>query len=133
LQWWNIADANPAFLSPLALIGKDAVVTTRFPLNVTAAPLWTNLFVAVRAVLGVEDVEMEENVQLVPQQVTVSGQTITAIVEKFSWAVLVTYNRLNVTAATLATAIEAAGSSVMPFVEVSQLGQEIIIPPKPIG
>ena len=70
---------------------------------------------------------------MVPQQVTVGGQTITAFVEQFSRVVLVTYNRVNITAATLATAIETAGFLVTPFVDVNQVGQEIIIPPKPIG
>ena len=129
LQWWNISDANPEFLSPLAMLGKDAVVTTRFPVSAAGDPLWANLFAAVSAVLGVEDVKVEEDVQLVP----VAGQTIPALVEQFSRVVLVTYNRLNVTATTLAATIEAAGFVVMPFADVDQVGQEIIIPPKPIG
>jgi hypothetical protein len=133
LQWWNISDANPQFLSPLQLIGKDVVVTTRFPVSVTGDPPWANLFQALLAVLGVEDVQVEEDVELVQQQVTVGGQTIAAFVEQFSRAVLVSYNRLNVTAATLASAIEALGFVTMPFVEINQIGQEIIIPPKPVG
>jgi hypothetical protein len=133
LQWWKICDANPEFLSPLALLGKDTVVTTRFPIDVSAAPPWATLFVTVRKMLGVEDVRISEDVQLVPQQITVGGQTITALVERFSRAVLVTYNRLNVTAATLAAAIEAAGFTVAPFTDLDQVGQEIAIPSKPIG
>jgi len=42
--------------------------------------------------------------------------------------VLVTYNRLNVTAASLASSIAAVGFTVMPFVDADQVGQEIIIP-----
>ncbi len=33
LQWWHICDANPEFLSPLALLGEEAIVTARFPLR----------------------------------------------------------------------------------------------------
>jgi hypothetical protein len=133
LQWWNICDANPEFLSPLALLGKDAVVTTRFPVTVSGPPPWTALFRTVREMLGVEDVQISEDIQLVPRPTTVSGQTITALMEDFSRAVLVTYNRLNVTAATLAAAIGAAGFMVAPFTDLDQLGREITIPPKPIG
>jgi hypothetical protein len=133
LQWWTICDANPEFLSPLELLGKDNVITTRFPIVVSTAPPWAALFASVRGMLGVEGVRISEDVQLVPQQVTVGGQTITALVERFSRAVLVTYNRLNVTAATLAAGIEAAGFTVAPFIDLDQVGQEIAIPPKPIG
>jgi hypothetical protein len=133
LQWWNISDANPQFLSPLQLIGREVLVTTQFPVSVTGNPPWGNLFQALAAVLGVEDVQIEEDVELVQQQVTVGLQTINAFVEQFSRAVVVTYNRLNVTAATLASAIEAVGFVVMPFVDINQIGQEIIIPPQPVG
>jgi phage tail protein X len=133
LQWWNICDANPGFLSPLALLGKDAIVTTRFPVTAPGVPPWAPLFRTLRGVLGVEDVQTEENVQLAPQQMMVGGQSITVMVEQFSRAVLVTYNRQNVTGATLATNIEAAGFQVMPFGDIGQVGQEIVIPAKPIG
>jgi hypothetical protein len=31
--WWRVCDANPAFLSPLGLIGAEPLVTARFPLT----------------------------------------------------------------------------------------------------
>lgn len=136
LQWWNISDANSGFLSPLALLGKDAIVTTRFPVTVAGAPPWAKLFAATQALVGVEDVEAEEEVELVPQQkeITAGGPKITVLVEQFSRAVLVTYNRLNLTAATLSTTIAAVGFQIaQQFVDVGQVGQEIVIPPKPIG
>ncbi len=135
LQWWNIADANPNFLSPLSLLGQGAVLTTRFPVSVRRGlPFWSNLVPVLKAIIGVEDVKVEEEVQLVQQQVTTGGQTITAWVEQVAWVVVVTYNGVNVTAAALAQAIATTGNfDVMPFVSVGQIGQGIIIPPKPIG
>jgi len=133
LQWWNIVDANPVFLSPLALIGKDALVTTRFPVDIAGVPPWSSLFQALQSVLGVEDVEIADDVQLVQQVITVGGQTTIAFVEQVTYFVLVTYNRLNVTAASLASSIAAVGFTVMPFVDADQVGQEIIIPPQPVG
>ena len=133
LQWWNICDANPMFLSPLALLGKEAIVTTSFPVTVSGTPPWAALFPSIRGLLGVEDVEIAEETQLVPTQVTVAGQTATVLIENFTRSVLVTYNRLNISAATLAASIEAAGFGVAPFADLDQVGQEIVIPPKPIG
>lgn len=133
LQWWNICDGNPVFLSPLTLLDKDAVTVTRFPVTVSGAPPWSVLVRAVRGILGVENIQIVEEIALVPKQVSAGGQTITEFVEQFSRAVLVTYNKLNVTAATLATSIEAAGFQVAPFSDIGQVGQEIIVPPKPIG
>ena len=133
LQWWNIADANPAFLSPLALLAQDAVTTTRFSVSISGTPPWSKLCAALQAIVGVENVAMEEDVQLVQQKVTVAGQTITAWVEQIAWVVIVTYNRVNVTTENLTSAIEAAGFTAGPFVDINQVGQQIIIPPKPIG
>lgn len=131
LQWWHICDANPDFLSPLELLGKDAILTTRFPVTVSGTPPWTAVFSALQAMTGVEDVQVSEDVHLAPRQVIVSGQTITTLMEEFARAVIVTYNRLNVTAAALAAAIEAAGFQVAPYTDIGQVGQEILIPPKP--
>jgi hypothetical protein len=133
LQWWTICDANPDFLSPLALLGREPVVTTRFPVTIAGAPPWTALFHAMQGMLGVEEVRIAEDVELVPQQSTVGGQTVTTSNEQFSRAVLITYNRLNVTAETLAAGIEAVGFQVASFADFDQVGQQIIIPPKPIG
>ena len=30
-KWWRMSDANPEFLSPQALLGKEPIVTDRFP------------------------------------------------------------------------------------------------------
>src|ERR1035437_7944647 len=133
LQWWNICDANPLFLSPLALLGKEAIVTTSFPVTVSGTPPWAALFPSIRGLLGVEDVEIEEDTQLVPTHVTVAGQTATVLIENVTRSVLVTYNRLNISATTLAASIHAAGFGGASFAALDQVGQEIVIPPKPIG
>ncbi len=35
-KWWRICDANPEFMSSQALLGKEAIVTVRFPLTFKA-------------------------------------------------------------------------------------------------
>ena len=132
LQWWNIADANPAFLWPLDLLDKGVIVTTRFPVTVAGVPPWSAVFQSLLGRLGVEDVQAAEDIQLVPKQVDAGGgQKVTIMDQQFSRAVLVTYNRMNVGADALAALIAAAGFSVAPFTEIGQLGQEIVIPPRP--
>ena len=134
LQWWHINDANPQFLSPLEMLGQEPVVTQRFPVSVIAGdPPWAALFQSLRGVMGIEDVQVQELVQLVPQQQVVNGQSVTVVVERFERSVSIVYNRLNVTSALLAQQIEAAGFQVGAPVDTSQLGHEIIIPPKVTG
>lgn len=56
-RWWPIADANPDFTSPLALLGHDPVTTVRLVLarGADARPLG-ELLAALRSHAGVEDV-----------------------------------------------------------------------------
>jgi len=134
-QWWHICDANPGFLSPLALLGDEVIVRTRFPLTVTGGgvPPWEALFRELHGLLGVEDVQVVEEIEIVPQEQVVGGQTVTVFVDGYRREVQVRYNRLNVKRETLADRIEAAGFDVEEPVEPGQLGHEIVIPPKVIG
>lgn len=134
LQWWRICDANPEFLSPLALIGQEVIATTTFP--VTAAgepPPWAALLAALAAVVGVEDVQPLEAADLFPKQQIVDGKEVTVVDERFARAVRVRYNRLVVTAETLAGCIAAAGFTLGTPEHAGRVGQEMIIPPRPVG
>jgi hypothetical protein len=134
LQYWHICDANPQFLSPLALLGNEPVVTTCFPMTVVGAdPPWAAVLGELAGVLGVEEVTALEDVELVPQRQVVDGQPVTVFVEHSTRAVRVTYNRLNVTTETLADRIGAAGFQVGPPADSGRLGQEIVIPPAVVG
>ncbi|HEU0128641.1 MAG TPA: hypothetical protein VFQ48_08570 [Pseudonocardiaceae bacterium] len=129
LQYWHICDANPQFLSPLALLDKEPVVTTRFPLTAPAgSPPWAALLEALSAAVGVQDVTVVEDVALVSQQQAVGGQQVTVTVERFTRAVLVTYNRINIDAPAVAEVITKAGFGVGPPADGGQLGHQIIIP-----
>jgi hypothetical protein len=56
-RWWHIADANPAPLSPLALLGRGAELTLLFECEYAggAAP-WHALFAGLLALPGVSEV-----------------------------------------------------------------------------
>ncbi|WP_203917808.1 hypothetical protein [Rugosimonospora africana] len=134
LQYWHICDANPQFLSPLALLSKEPVQVTRFPVSVPAdPPPWAAVRSALNDLVGVEDVTVVEDVALVPRRQTVGGQQVTVTVESVSRSVLVRYNRLNVDAPALAAAMTTAGLTVGPWADGGQLGQPIVIPPAVSG
>jgi len=120
LFYWHICDANPQFLSPLALLGKEPVVITRFPLTAPAGePPWGALLAKLADLVGVEDVRVIDDVELAPAGVAVDQHTL---------AVAVTYNRVNLSAADVADAIALTGFGVGPPVDSGQLGQQIVIP-----
>lgn len=134
LQYWHICDANPQFLSPLALLAAEPVITTRFPVAVLAGDLpWAAALSALSATLGVEEATVEEEADLVEQRQTVGGQQVTVVVRRFGRALLVAYNRLTVDAGTLSAVIAATGFTVGPPVDSGQLGQQIVIPPAATG
>lgn len=133
LKWWRICDANPQFLSPLALLDQDAIVTLRIPLDIAGTPPWNNLFQKLESLIGVEDVLVQEDIEEISKQQVVNGQTIDVFVEKLTRAVLVTYNRQLLDPETVAASIEAAGFTAGQPAEVGQLGQEIVVPPDGSG
>lgn len=138
LQWWHICDANPEFLSPLALLGDEVIVRTRFPVMVTSdgTPPWEALFRELYDLLGVEDVQVIEAVEIVSEEKKIGDHTVPVFEDRYSWEVRVVYNRLNVTPETLIKRIEEIEGGrfkVTAPAEIAQLGQEIVIPPKVIG
>lgn len=126
-KWWRICDANPEFMSPQALLGKEPVVTARFPLTFTGAGQlpWADLLRQLAQPLGVEDVRLVQDIQLIIQQENIG-------VEQYTWTVIVTYNLMNVSAGALAGIISAAGFDVTQPEPVGRVGKKIIIPPNVI-
>lgn len=135
-KWWRICDANPEFMSPQIMLGKEPIVTDRFPLtfhgNGTQPP-WSDLLRNLSETLGVEDVKVVENIQLVPEEQTHDGQQVTVYVEHFERSVIVTYNRMNLSAEDLASIISDTGFEVSQPVNIGRVGKKIIIPPDVVG
>ncbi|WP_347275086.1 hypothetical protein [Candidatus Kuenenia sp.] len=135
-KWWRICDANPEFMSPQALLGKEPIVTDRFPLTFQgngAQPPWAGLLRDLSETLGVEDVKVVENIQLVPEEQTLDGQQVTVHVEHFERAVIVTYNRMNMCVEDLASIITDTGFGVSQPENIGRVGKKIIIPPDVVG
>jgi hypothetical protein len=113
VNWWHICDANPDFLSPLALLGKDPIVTAGFAItydNPGPAPLY-KILVSLNQLPGVRDVSILDE-----------GQTVTVI-----------YNRATVDAETLIIKMKDDGFTAADPVMVGRLGKKIIIPPDAVG
>jgi hypothetical protein len=133
-KWWRIVDANPEFLSPQALLGKEPIVTDRFPLSFDGdgmQPPWSALVRHLTERVGVEDVKVVEETRLVPQAQTVDGQTV--YVEQFERTVVVTYNQMNIGTGDLASIMAASGFDVSQPERIGRAGKQIVIPRDVIG
>lgn len=111
-NWWSIADANPEFLSPWALLGKEPVITQRFELawSQQKSQSWSQLYQQLVAVVGVKTVRIID---------TWLGEQ----------AVIVTFNSLNTDTETLQNIITAAKFVVTGVVTINRIGKPLLIPP----
>ncbi len=135
-KWWRICDANPEFMSPHALLGKEPLVTTRFPLTFSAnsgQPPWAELLKNLSEKLGVEDIKVMEDVQLVPEEQTHDGEQVIVYVEHFERPLIITYNRMNVGAEELADVMVNIDIEVGQIEKIGRTGKSIIIPPNVVG
>ncbi len=135
-KWWRVCDANPNFDSPPALLGKEPIITTRFPVTYTNAdetvqPPWYKLVRCLNHMTGVEDVRFHCRAGLVGKVVSHGGRSVEIQAETFDTAFTVIYNRLSVTRAEIAAAIknEDNGFHVGEPEDVGRLGKDIVIPP----
>jgi hypothetical protein len=121
-RWWRICDANPEFLSPLALLGQDVITAARLEIVPDSLlPPWSTLLAALRGQLGVEDVRFGL------ERPVLGGAAVEIGVA------IVVFNRLRVSAETLAAAASAAGFPTGPAQPVRRLGKQLTIPPAGIG
>jgi hypothetical protein len=128
-KWWQLSDANPRFLSPQALLGKEPIVTDRFPVEFDGArPPWPTLVRNLTQQVGVEEVEVVEEIRLAPRAEIVGGQSVILHSEQFERAILVTYNQLNTNAGDLTGIFAAAGFTVRTPERLGRVGGQIIIP-----
>jgi hypothetical protein len=132
-NWWQICDANPEFMAPQALLGKEPLVSARFALTLKGeddTPPWAMLLRQLEAILGVERVQLvEEEVELVPRPRDFAGTRVTVLRPRYQRALIVTYNRLNVDVGELVQIISKAGLIVGQPEPIGRVGKPIVIPP----
>jgi len=135
-HWWQICDANPQYLSPQALLGKEPIVQVRFEVDAQTggAPAWAALLSALQGRIGVECVQIiEEDAGLVPKQRTIANTLVTVLVPQFKRAVIITCNQQNVSPGDLRPIITAAGFTAGPPETVGRVGKSILVPPDALG
>jgi hypothetical protein len=134
-KWWRICDANPDFLSPLALLGHEPIVTVFFRLAPpdNNAPLpWAALRQEVMSLTGVEQVEIVEEVAVTQERPGAGSAEVIVARDTFQRAVLITYNELVLGLTALAAAIKAAGFTASEPMRHGRVGKSIVIPPDSI-
>jgi hypothetical protein len=136
-KWWHICDANPEFMSPQALLGKEPVVTERFALSledeVGGVPPWAALRRILDETVGVIDFQVIENWELVPQIQSIGEQQVRLMIDSFERAVIVTYNTMNISLYDLGAAMAESGFVIGQPERVGRVGKSIVIPPDTIG
>jgi len=134
-KWWRICDANPDFMSPQSLLGKDTSATTRFSVKFYGSgnPPWHDLCKKLMIRIGVEDVSIQLDGRLAEEAVDYHGQPVKVTAEYFNYIVTVVYNRMNIAGADIKSIIESAGFNAEDPGDVGRVGQKIIIPPNIVG
>jgi hypothetical protein len=132
-KWWRICDANPEFMSPQALLGKGTTAVARFPVTFVGTPPWSAVHSALSAEVGIEDVAVVEEVELLPEEQIVGAEIVLVLVERVLRSLRVTFNRKNLDLTRIAELIEAQGFGVGEPQMIGRTGKPIVIPPDPAG
>lgn len=137
-KWWRICDANPLHLSPIALMGKEALAVTRFLVTYEGtlcySPPATNGTAAVPPLsLLVQHLKVQCGVVKVltamqPHLEKYSENGTRGTREKRLWYADISYNINNITKEDLITIIEAEDFSVSEILDIKPFGKKIIIP-----
>lgn len=129
-KWWRICDANPQFMSPQALFGKDAITEARIAVSGSgASPPWSVVLAAISVRIGVESVRLERSWSLDTQRRTIGGQDVDVNVERSADVVFISYNRLNLELSAIAGLLEGFGFLVNQPQITGRTGKAIVIPP----
>ncbi|WP_218105296.1 tail protein X [Micromonospora rhizosphaerae] len=128
LQFWRICDANPEFLSPLALVDQETIGTVRVPVAVSGDPPWAVLLAKLTATAGVDGVLVDDDTRLARRPRTVDGREVTVTVAEPDRAVVITFHRASVGVAALIEVIRAAGFTAGAPADAGQVGQPIVVP-----
>jgi hypothetical protein len=135
-KWWRICDANPTYPFPSALLGKDTMVVEHFPIIIDKEedePLWSEVLADLNALVGVEQVRVvKEEVALVERIETVGSETVTLIVPRYRYTVIVRYNSMNLDSTQLVNSMVSLDLVVGPPERVGRIGKTLVIPPNTV-
>lgn len=136
-KWWRIADANPEFPFPPAALGKNTVATEHFPLAIDSEgeePVWGEVLASLDALVGVEHSRViKEEVALVERAETLGSETVTVLVGRYRYTVVVRYNERNLESGEVATRLTSFGLTVGPHERTGRIGKTLVIPPDTVA
>ncbi len=145
VKWWRICDANPDYLSPLGLLGKEPIETVCFTIGCKSggAGSFNLLLNRLAEEPGIVDAGLEhraepcvKEVQHVPEPETeavTEAVTVTVNSETTTTLLTVVYNRLTVSLPQLLDLIDPAHFSIETPTPVSRVGKQIVIPPDSVS
>ncbi|MFI2508905.1 hypothetical protein [Streptomyces sp. NPDC018972] len=128
LHYWRICDANPEFLSPLALIGQEALVDTSYRVAVADDTSWARVLAVLSATVGVEDATVRHDITLRRAVERLEGEDVTVVTEDLTPSVTVTHNRATIGSEAVADVIEGAGLAVESWSVSGSAGRRIVVP-----
>jgi hypothetical protein len=120
-RWWLIADANPEFASPLALLGDEPINLLEIGIALPDDIAWSKVMGALRDLAGVEDIALR------PDRSSDAER---------SGVLTVRFNRATIDAEKVhAEAVRAVGAGAVTAgpVPVTRIGRQIVIPPDDVG
>ncbi len=120
-RWWLIADANPEFASPLALLGDEPINVVEIGIALPDGIAWSAVMSTLRGLAGVEDIALRSDRSDGAQR---------------SGVLTVRFNRATIDAAKVhAEALRAVGARAVTAgpVPVTRIGRQIVIPPDDVG
>jgi hypothetical protein len=131
LGWWRIADANPAFATPDALLGNGPWSSERIALTPPAgvAP-WAQAIAAAAALAGVSQVVRDPSYRLLVELQLGAGEWVEMVSEQIEEAVLVTYHAKVADLGALLAVFADAGFAVVGRELLARTGRSIVIPPE---
>ncbi len=132
-QWWRICDANPDFLAPQSILGQEPLATTYFQILSQDNNLpWCNLHAKLMQRIGIENVVIFDEIQLIEKDVVYKSQKVTIQGDHFERAVVVIYNTQNMGSEQIIQDIKGAGFNPGEVYDIGRVGKKIVIPPNSV-
>jgi hypothetical protein len=130
-RWWRICDANPEWMSPQAMLGKEPMTTVRIPVTVPKgeSPPWSALGAALAARVGIETALIVDELREVEREVQENGRTHAYTGERDAMAIIVTFNRMNIGLKDIVHIVNKTGFSAGDPGGIGRTGKKIVIPP----
>ncbi len=83
-KWWRICDANPEFMSPQVLLGKEPIGTALFPVEWAGpVPLWSKILDSLSTEVGIESAVMGAQLRSLPDEQILDGSILFDIAVSF--------------------------------------------------